>query len=146
MWKIKKLSEMTPWEIYQVYKLRIATFVVEQNRIYQEIDEHDLEAFHIFAKDNNQISAYARVYLIDHDRKVTFGRVVTAKNVRGQGLGDQLLDQILNSIKVNFSGKSIEIESQSQVKNFYKQKGFVTKGNEFIFESTPHIKMIHSPV
>lgn len=146
MWQIKRLTEMTSLELYQILKLRTATFVVEQKRIYQEVDDRDLEAIHVFAKDRDQVTAYSRIYLIDQGSKVTFGRVVIAKALRGQGLGEQLLNQIMKVIKTYFAGKPIEIESQIQVQNFYKQKGFVAEGQEFIFESTPHIKLVHPPM
>ena len=38
----------------------------------------------------------------------------------------------------------IEIEAQEQVVGLYEKFGFVTQGEPFIFESTPHIKMIYN--
>ena len=37
----------------------------------------------------------------------------------------------------------IEIEAQEQVVGLYEKFGFVSQGEPFIFESTPHIKMIY---
>lgn len=37
----------------------------------------------------------------------------------------------------------IEIEAQEQVVGLYEKLGFVSQGESFIFESTPHIKMIY---
>ena len=37
----------------------------------------------------------------------------------------------------------IEIEAQEQVVGLYEKFGFVNQGEPFIFESTPHIKMIY---
>ncbi|KJQ64822.1 hypothetical protein D8811_01940 [Streptococcus gordonii] len=48
MWFRKKLTELNPIEFYQILKLRIDTFVVEQERIYHELDDKDLEAVHVF--------------------------------------------------------------------------------------------------
>ncbi|GAO99615.1 acetyltransferase [Fructobacillus ficulneus] len=50
MWKIKKMTELDATEFYQCLKLRIDTFVVEQKRIYHELDAFDPEAFHVFSK------------------------------------------------------------------------------------------------
>ena len=44
MWSIKTFSELTTTELYAIYELRVKTFVVEQQRIYQEVDDTDLKA------------------------------------------------------------------------------------------------------
>lgn len=48
MWSIKTFSELTTTELYAIYELRVKTFVVEQQRIYQEVDDTDLKAYHVF--------------------------------------------------------------------------------------------------
>ena len=94
MWSRKKLTELNPIEFYQILKLRIDTFVVEQERIYHELDEKDLEAMHVsHAYEQGEIDAYARVF--EEGAHLVFGRVVTARSVRGQGLGGQLIREIL---------------------------------------------------
>jgi len=42
MWQAKKFSELTTKELYEILHLRTQIFVVDQKRIYQEVDEHDL--------------------------------------------------------------------------------------------------------
>ena len=42
MWYKKYLPELDTLEFYKILKLRIDTFVVEQERIYHELDEKDL--------------------------------------------------------------------------------------------------------
>lgn len=84
-WQAKKFNELTTTELFKIYYLRTQTFVVGQNRVYQEVDEKDPQAIHVFAEKAGQVLAYARVYLIDDGQKVSFGRVVTSKAVRGQG-------------------------------------------------------------
>lgn len=141
MWKEVKFTDLTTRELFEIYYLRTATFVVGQKRIYQEVDHQDLNAWHIFKIVDHKVVAYARVYL--QKDFVTFGRVVTADNYRGQGLGAELMRHIMSVIKTKFSHKEITIEAQEQVEGFYKKFGFISQGKPFIFESTPHIKMIH---
>lgn len=143
MWKIRTWEELTPTEIYEILDLRVSTFIVEQQRIYHEVDKNDLKAIHVFLQRNNKVIAYARIFLIQDEQKVTFGRVVVSKEARGEGLGAELLNKIMDTIKAHFPNKPIEIESQAQVQGFYSRVGFTTIGNQFIFESTPHIKMVH---
>lgn len=140
---MKKFNELTTEEFYQIMYLRTATFVVEQQRIYQEVDANDRRAIHIFKEGSNgEVVAYARIFLINQET-VTFGRVVTSKKIRGQGIGRELLKQIMQAITNDFPNKTIAIEAQVQVQGYYEKAGFVAKGTPFIFESTPHIKMVH---
>lgn len=146
MWKIKYLEELSAMELYKIMYLRTATFVVEQQRVYQEVDQNDLRALHLFKEsDAGEVIAYARIFLLD-DSTVTFGRVVTSKKVRGKGVGKELRDQIMATIAKYFPNKKIEIEAQAQVKGYYEHAGFTAEGEEFIFESTPHIKMVHEAI
>lgn len=106
-----------------------------------------LRALHIFKTgQNGKIIAYARVFLLDDGQTVSFGRVVTSKAARGQGVGGQLLNQIMTTIKKHYPDRSIAIESQQQVQGFYRRVGFVSQGKPFIYKSTPHVKMVHAPL
>lgn len=42
MWEYKKFEALTHDEIFQIFKLRVDTFVVEQQCFYPDIDERDL--------------------------------------------------------------------------------------------------------
>ncbi|MBZ2132042.1 MULTISPECIES: GNAT family N-acetyltransferase [Streptococcus] len=142
MWFRKKLTELNPIEFYQVLKLRIDTFVVEQERIYHELDAKDLEAVHVFhTNEGGEIDAYARVFV--EGEHLVFGRVVTAKSSRGKGLGGQLIREILSFCAEKWPGKEIKIEAQEQVVELYEKYGFEAVGQPFLFESTPHLTMVY---
>lgn len=141
MWQIKKFSELSTKELFDILYLRTEIFVVDQNRVYQEVDEHDLESVHIYDVVDGKIVAYARVF--PQNGNVTFGRVLTDPNYRGQGLGNQLMKQVLQVIHTEFPDKEIEIEAQVQVEDFYKKFNFETHGEPFLFNHTPHLKMTH---
>ena len=134
---------MDTLEFYKILKLRIDIFVCEQERIYHELDEKDLTAMHLFhVNEQEEVDAYARVFV--EDRKVIFGRLVTATSARGKGLGNRLVEEILIFCEKEWPRKIIEIEAQEQVVGLYEKFGFVSQGEPFIFESTPHIKMIYN--
>lgn len=144
MWSIKTFAELSNQELFNIYYLRVKTFVVEQNRVYQEVDAYDPNAIHVFNEVDGHVNAYARVFL--KDNTVTFGRVVTAADKRGSGLGRTLLEKIMTAIRVYFPNRAITIESQYQVRGFYQKFGFEVIGEPFIFESTKHIRMRHAPI
>lgn len=44
---VKHFSELSAEELFEIYKLRISVFVVEQNCPYQEADDADRAAYHV---------------------------------------------------------------------------------------------------
>ncbi len=142
MWLAKSFADLSVTEFFECLKLRVKTFVVDQKRIYQEVDDNDTKAIHIFDWEDGHVIAYARVFQTDA-KTVTFGRVVTDDAHRGTGLGNALMDQIMTVIKQHYAGLTIEIEAQVQVQGYYRKFAFATAGDTFIYNSTPHIKMVH---
>ena len=55
---IKTFSELTTEELYQILRLRSEVFVVEQNCVYQDIDQKDQKAIHIFGVSKKTIIAF----------------------------------------------------------------------------------------
>ena len=47
IWKEKKFKELTNTELYKILQLRSKIFVVEQNCVYNDLDNLDFEANHI---------------------------------------------------------------------------------------------------
>ena len=115
-----------------------------QFRVVQDPDDVDLIARHIFIKDGDAIVAYARMYPADGG--VSFGRVVTVASHRGQGLGRELMDGVMDCIRKYFPGNPIHIHAQEQVERFYHQWGFQSEEAPFILAQTPHVKMTHPAI
>ena len=90
---------------------------------------------------DDQIAAYARYFEINDG--VTFGRVITAPEYRGKGLGKQLIRKVLQQIQANFPDKQITIHAQQYVERFYRDLGFKSIGEPFIEAERQHIKMIY---
>ena len=141
MWYSKSFSELSTNELFEILYLRTRVFVVDQKRVYQEVDEHDPESIHVFDLEDGQIVAYARVF--NQNGKVTFGRVLTNPDYRGQGLGNELMHHVFTTIQKDFPKKEVEIEAQVQVEKFYQKFHFQTQGAPFLFNHTPHLKMTH---
>lgn len=79
---VKHFSELTAEELFKIYKLRVSVFVVEQKCPYQEVDDADKAAYHIWLEDENGIEAYARI-LPEGTAfpTVAIGRVIAAKRL-----------------------------------------------------------------
>ncbi|MCK8617108.1 GNAT family N-acetyltransferase [Fructobacillus sp. M158] len=140
MWQIKQLNELSATDFFAMEKLRIDTFVVEQKRLYHDLDDIDLKADHLSYIENGQCLAYARIF--ENGDAIHFGRVATALSARGQGYGGELVRRILAFCAEKWPERPIEIEAQEQVVGLYEKFGFQTVGPLFILEGTPHQKMI----
>lgn len=146
MWKVKTLEELSSLELLEILQLRIDTFVVEQNRIYHEVDDKDKIAYHIFNqnKASNAVESYARI--IATDEEVVIGRVTTNKSLRGSGQGKVLMEHVIEVCQKHFPNMTIKLESQKQVVPFYEKLGFKSLGEPYIFEQTPHVEMLYTGV
>lgn len=50
--KIQSFADLSVYQLQQIYQLRVAVFVVEQNCAYQEVDEIDVNAQHVWLEEN----------------------------------------------------------------------------------------------
>ena len=141
MWYQKEFKELELKEFYEIVQMRLETFVVEQIRIYNDLDNVDYRSIHLFHQnEEGRVDAYARIF--ETGATIHFGRVAVAKGSRGQGLGKVMVEQILDLCEQRFPGRTIEIEAQEQVVGLYEKLGFQTVSEPFILASTPHVKMI----
>ena len=85
MIEIKTFSELSKQELYQILRLRSEVFVVEQNCIYQDIDNKDQNAIHLYYKKNDEILAYTRIFKAGYYyENPCIGRVVVLKKKKRQ--------------------------------------------------------------
>lgn len=137
---IKKFEELNIDEIYDILRVRSEVFVVEQSCSYQDLDQKDKNAFHIYFTEDNEIVAYLRVL----DKGVLFdeaaiGRVLTTR--RRCGLGTQILKEGIRAAKERFGAESIVVEAQTYARGFYEKQGFRQISEEFLEDGISHIKM-----
>ncbi len=140
---IKKFSELTNDEMYRIIKQRIDVFVVEQNCPYPELDGTDDLCYHVYIEDDGEISAYLRVIppYVKYE-EASLGRVLSAKNKRGKGLGRKVTETGIKVAEEKFGAKKIRIEAQTQARGFYEKLGFVKDSEEFLEDGIPHIEMV----
>ena len=139
--KAKYFNELTTTELYEILKSRNEIFVVEQNCIYQDLDDIDYRSLHIFYESSGRIMAYLRAFEKDSATKtIQMGRVLTLTH--GTGLGGQLLKEGILQIKEKMNPSSIYIEAQCYATGFYEREGFVISSNEFLEDGIPHVEMI----
>ena len=139
---IKRFDELSGEEVYKILKVRSAVFVVEQNCVYQDLDDVDKEAYHVYMEDEGQIVAYLRV--VDKGKRldeVSVGRVISLK--RRQGLGTALMKAGIEVAEEKFGAKVIKIGAQLYAKPFYEGCGFRQISGEYLEDGIPHIYMVY---
>ena len=72
----KYFDELTTKELYEILKARAEIFVVEQNCVYQDLDDLDYRSLHIFCEEDGEVTAYLRAFFKAPDT-VQMGRVLT---------------------------------------------------------------------
>lgn len=138
---VKTFEELDINELYEILKLRVDVFVVEQSCPYPEIDGIDKDAFHIFGKEDGEIRAYARIY--KEDGEVHLGRVIAKE--RRKGYGNLILNEAIKAAYENYGNEKIHIEAQTYAKDFYEKAGFVKTSEPFLLDGIRHIKMVLEP-
>ena len=140
--KTKYFKDLNTQELYNVLQLRSEVFVVEQDCVYQDIDDKDQKALHVFGKKNNKIIAYTRIFKSgDYFRNASIGRVVVSKEERKYGYGIEIMNASIKTIENNFKKQSITISAQVYLKKFYESLGFKKVGEEYLEDGIPHIRM-----
>jgi len=140
---IKTFYKLEREELYQILRLRSEVFVVEQDCIYQDLDNKDQKAIHIFLKENENIIAYTRVFKKgDYYKNPSIGRVVVSKKERGKELGKKIMKYSIDYIKKNELGEKIELSAQKYLDKFYKDLDFYTIGKEYMEDGIPHQRML----
>jgi len=137
---IKHYSELSPDELYELLKVRSAVFVVEQNCPYQDLDDKDKNAYHLWYHDAKGIVACLRVLPPGVSfEDCSIGRVLTTR--RRAGLGTALMKEGIRVAEEKYQAKHITIEAQLYAREFYEKLGFVKCSDEFLEDGILHIKM-----
>ena len=136
--RIKSFEDLTNRELYEILKLRVDVFVVEQECPYPEIDGKDYNAIHIYLENEEEILSYARVY--KEEDQVHLGRIIAKE--RRKGYATLILKEAINVAKKFYQAKEIHIEAQTYAKKLYEKVGFVEDSEIYLLDGIEHVKMV----
>jgi ElaA protein len=140
---IKKFEALTTNELYAILRLRSEVFVVEQDCVYQDLDDKDKRAIHVMGWYDNTIVAYTRIFDVKlYFNEASIGRVVVDKKYRSKGFGIDIMIASINTIKKYFSQTQIKISAQTYLIKFYNELGFKEQGKPYLEDGIPHTAMI----
>lgn len=147
-WKWSAFGELSARELYQILKLRQEVFVVEQQCPYLDADGRDYYCYHLHgwaAASGNpeKLIAYLRVLPPGLAyAEPALGRIVTAPDARGSGVGRLLMAEGLRRVREIFGEAAIRISAQHYLKKFYEEFGFRQVGEPYDEDGIPHIEML----
>lgn len=143
-WQHLPFSQLTTIQLYQLLKLRVDVFVVEQKCPYSELDgkDHQQGVYHLLGYQDDKLIACARLLPkgISYP-SISIGRVAILKNYRGGGLGHQLIQEALCACDKLWPRESIEIGAQEHLSEFYQNHGFMPTSAMYLEDDILHIDM-----
>ena len=136
--------ELTKRELFDIYFLRQEVFIVEQNCVYQDIDQKDHYSYHLLAYDNEILVAYLRIVHpgISYDEP-SIGRVLTKMSYRRRGISKNIMQSAIQKVRDVYNHSNIRISAQEYLIPFYTSLNFVPVGEVYLEDDIPHIEMVH---
>jgi len=129
--------------LYDALALRCRVFILEQGP-YLDPDGVDRESGHLLGRNAaGLLQAYLRV--VDPGVKYdepSIGRVITAPEARGSGLGRRLVAEGLVRCTADWPGRAVRISAQSHLARFYGEFGFLRAGPDYLEDNIPHCEML----
>ncbi|WP_432494573.1 GNAT family N-acetyltransferase [Kineococcus gypseus] len=133
------LQDVPARVLYELLKLRVDVFVVEQECAYPELDGRDLEpdAVLLWAQDAaGRVAGTVRL-LREPDGTARVGRVATAREARGRGVAADLVRRALELA----GDVEVVLGAQAHLEHWYARFGFVADGPAYAEDGIPHVPM-----
>ena len=139
----KTFDTLSNTELYALLKLRSEVFVVEQNCVFLDLDDHDQNALHLLMHDAaGALVGYTR--LLPPGEKYaepSIGRVVVSPTVRATGAGRRLMAESVRGARQHYPGLPKLIWAQHHLERFYSSFGFVTESEPELEDGILHVFM-----
>jgi ElaA protein len=127
--------------LYDLLRLRVDVFVVEQACPYPELDGRDLEdgtRHYWLAGDGWGAPMLGCLRLLaEQGGEYRIGRVCTGTSVRRRGLGKQLIEAVLAEV----GDDPCVLDAQEHLAGLYRAYGFVPTGPTYDWDGVAHLPM-----
>ncbi len=143
---IEPFDALNLLQLYQIMQLRQRVFILEQQSLYDDLDNQDQAATHIMYYDGAKLAAYARI-IPPHlsDDQVSIGRVVVHGQYRGQGWGAAVFETALEQAQRQYPNLAVKLSAQVDAQALYHRFGFRAVGEVYDDGGIPHVKMVLAP-
>lgn len=133
-------------ELYGLLRLRQDVFILEQQSFYLDLDGRDETARHLLVRAplggaDMLVGTLRLLPPRQDDGTVWIGRVALAREVRGQGLGAEMMRAALTESNEIYGAAPVALSAQIQQENFYRKFGFLPRGESYDDGGIAHIDM-----
>jgi ElaA protein len=136
-----RFDELSRDELYAVLALRQQVLVVEQSSPYADLDFVDQRADHLLAWDGADLIGCVRCFGPTVEKPfASFGRLVVARERRGEALGKELVRHALARLAQG-TCREVQISAQLYLEDFYGQFGFARSSSPYDDTGILHIDM-----
>ena len=143
-WKLKKFDDLTSDELYGILKLRSEVFVVEQDCVYQDLDDKDQLSYHLFLENDCETVAVSRIIPENVSyEEMSIGRVVVKENFRGQGLSKIMMKKAIDFIVDDLGKSEIRLSGQAYLVDFYENLGFKKVSDVYMEDNIEHFEFLY---
>ncbi len=145
-WECTPFNSLPAADLYAAMQLRQIVFVLEQKCLYLDADGVDRVANHLLGwgkvEGRRTLVAYAR--LLPPKVKyaeASIGRVISHPDVRGTGVGRELMNEAVRLVEAAGWGKEIRIAAQMYLERFYEGYGFRRVTDPYLEDDIWHVDM-----
>lgn len=143
--QLKSFDALSTRDLYAIWSLRNAVFIVEQNCPFQDADGKDFVATHCLGRDEaGTLLAYTRLFDVDgyYPGHASIGRVVTDPAARRTGVGRELMRVSIEACRNLYGPVPIQIGAQKYLLRFYESFGFHSTGEDYWEDGILHTFMV----
>ena len=152
-WQFHQFKTLDTYALFDLMKLRVDVFVVEQACAYPELDALDTasDTMHLLGYKNHALIAYARaippvcqhscVNDVHNRQSVRIGRVVVAREHRAHGIARSMMHQLIERIQSAYPELDQTLAAQTTVQALYAAMGFTTISDVYLEDGIAHIDM-----
>ncbi|WP_219419249.1 GNAT family N-acetyltransferase [Pseudonocardia nigra] len=127
--------------LYEILRLRVDVFVVEQACPYAELDGRDLDErtrHYWLGGDGHPEPVLGCLRLLEErGGEYRIGRLCTARSARGRGLGKRLMEAALAEV----GDAECVLDAQEHLADFYRGFGFAPSGPVYDWDGVAHVPM-----
>lgn len=139
--RTSRFADLGVDRLYDLLRLRVDVFVVEQACPYPELDGRDTEPAteHLWVELDGTVVSTVRT--LRGDGVWHIGRVATARGHRGQGYAAALVRAAIERI----GEQRVEIGAQAHLQVWYERLGFARSGPDYVEDGIVHLPMRREP-
>lgn len=144
-WVCLPFSELSVYQLFDLLKLRQDVFILEQTCLFPDIEDTDKVCHHLLGYQQDKLVAALRIVPPEVCyAEPSMGRVATARSVRKNGVGRELMLQGIRKLYELYPGLPVRIGAQYYLKSFYASFGFEAVGDVYDEDGIMHIEMLLS--